>query len=91
MTWDKTYSHALAIGVDMLGSALFFSNTGADITISSMCGLELRKQKLGRPYTRRLVVLGHVLNWIQKGHCEMAISADIARCSSAVMVLEATP
>lgn len=85
MSWEKTYTHAIAIAADMFGSALRFSNTGADITISSMCGLELRKQQWnvheGTNYSlcEDLIWLGKILNKIQANHCELAIQADLDR------------
>lgn len=91
MSWDQTYTHALAIGADMLGSEVAFSNEGADITISSMCGLELRKKAHGQPYSERLVVLGEALNKIQVNHCELAIAADIDRCQTAILKLQSVP
>lgn len=91
MSWDQTYTHALAIGADMLGSEVAFSNDGADITISSMCGLELRKRTLGQPYSQSLVDLGEALNKIQLDHCELAITADLVRCQTAIVKLQSVP
>lgn len=58
----------------------------ADITISSMTGLELRKT------TPRIwaLVLGGALNRIQRGHCESAIIHDIGRAQTALRILCAT-
>lgn len=89
--WAKTYTHAICIGADMFGSALRFSNTGADITISSMCGLELRKRRWNelRPaqlqykLNEDLIWLGEILNKIQANHCELAIEADLDRLVTA--------
>lgn len=35
MSWDRTYTHTIALGVDRLGAALIFNEP--DITISSLC------------------------------------------------------
>lgn len=96
MSWEKTYTHAIAIGADMFGSALRFSNTGADITISSMCGLELRKQQWnvkGANYVIAddLIWLGNILNKIQTNHCELAIKADLDRLVTAHTELISVP
>jgi len=80
MSWDSPYTHALAISADMVGSAVLWANKTADITISSIWGLELRRVMRGeKDVTRRLVVLGRVLNRSQANHCELGIAADLKR------------
>jgi hypothetical protein len=92
MAWANTYTHALAIAADMFGSAILWANKTADVTISSVCGLELRREALGqKSATQRLVILGKVLNWIQPGHCEMAIAADMSRLETARTFLISIP
>lgn len=92
MSWSRTYTHALVIAVDMLGSAILWSRKTADVTISAMCGLELRKtQYPGMVYSRRLVWLARVLNRIQAGHCEAAIASDMERLDVARALLVSVP
>jgi len=78
---NNTYVVLLARTVDILLCGWVFRQY--DITISSMCGLELRKPAPAR-WAR---ILGGALNWLQTGHCESAIAADIARCKAALGVL----
>lgn len=40
MSWDKTYSHTLLVGLDRLGAAVLFNEP--DITISSLCWIVLK-------------------------------------------------
>ena len=39
MSWDRTYSHTLAIAVDQLAAAVIFNR--ADLTISALCWITL--------------------------------------------------
>jgi len=91
MSWSSTYSHAIVIALDMLGSVLLWTNRGADVTVSSMCGLELRKTHTDAPYSKRLVWLGRLLNWSEPGHCEAAIRSDLARLEVARALLTSIP
>jgi hypothetical protein len=76
MSWSNTYSHTLAIAIDILTASIFWNVE--DVTVSSLCGLALRSGRsssfLGR--------LGRVLNRIQSNHCELAIAADLARAEA---------
>ena len=54
-----------------------------DLTISSMCGLELKKEN-PRLWAR---TLGWCLNKIQKDHCLKAIINDISRAEEALEIL----
>lgn len=84
MSWSSTYTHAIAIAADMLGAAFLWSNRVADVTISSVCGIELRKAAKGMtPVSGRLVVLGRALNAIDTDHCEKALEADLERLDTA--------
>lgn len=78
MSWSGTYSHTLAIAVDMATASIFWNR--ADVTVSSLCGLELRKAS-GNWFLRGL---GRALNHLQSGHCESAIAADRARGQATV-------
>jgi hypothetical protein len=85
MSWSNTYSHTLAIAVDMFTASIFWND--ADVTVSSLCGLALRRRE-----TRTfLAVLGKLLNKIQTNHCELAIAADLSRCSATTALLNSVP
>ena len=78
---SNTYFLVILRSVDILACSWIWRDY--DITISSMCGLELRKAAPAR-WARWL---GGVLNWLQKEHCEMAIASDMLRCMQALKVL----
>jgi hypothetical protein len=69
------------IALDMFACCIIWRDP--DVTISSMCGLELRKPT---PAIWALVI-GGALNKINPGHCESAIIGDIARAQSALILL----
>lgn len=79
---QNTYVFKALLYVDIFVCALVWRD--ADITISSMTGLELRKPK-PRRWAR---VLGWVLNHLQPGHCEGAIAHDIDRAETALQILK---
>ena len=81
MTYPKSYALLLARTVDIMLCGWIWRDY--DITISSMCGLELRKPT-PRGWAR---VLGGFLNWLQPGHCEHAITADLERVQEAERIL----
>jgi hypothetical protein len=54
-----------------------------NITISSWCGLELRKENP----KRWAKILGKILDKIQEGHCEIAIKTDIERIQVSLDIL----
>jgi hypothetical protein len=55
-----------------------------DITISAQTGLEMRK-KHPRLWARLLSAL---LNKLEPGHCELAITCDLERANQAILILE---
>lgn len=57
-----------------------------DITISAQCGLAMRGAKPAR-WAR---VLNRFLNWLEPGHCELAIACDIERAEQALRILRMT-
>lgn len=78
----RTWTHIVAVSVDL---ATFSIVKGVyDVTISSWCGLEIRKGKDGNKFGR---FLGWILNHIQKNHCELAIAGDQERAASALEYL----
>ena len=58
-----------------------------DLTLSSMCGLELKK-KNPRRWAR---VLGWCLDWLQPDHVNLAIRNDIQRAEEALAILRQVP
>ena len=78
-----TYLYKLLIALDMLGAVVLFRD--ADVTISAMTGLQLRR---ARPawWAR---ILGGFLNGLSHGHCERAMVDDIARAERAINRLSA--
>lgn len=82
--YSNAYFLVLLRGIDILFCTWIWRQY--DITISSMCGLELRK-----PDPKWwAVLLGGALNKLQAGHCESAIVSDIARVVAARIILEGT-
>lgn len=81
MSWSGTYTHTLAIAADMGTASIFWNRE--DVTVSSLCGLELRKPA-GNWFLR---ALGRLLNRVQANHCELAIAADRARAQSTIALL----
>lgn len=81
----NAYTMVIARAVDIFFCSIIWRDY--DITISSMCGLELRKGAQAKWWAK---VLGGFLNWLQAGHCELAIQADITRIQAAAIILGAT-
>lgn len=69
-------------GIDILFATWIWRDY--DITISSLTGIELRKTSP----RKWAVILGWVLNHIQKNHCELAIISDTARALTTLQMLE---
>lgn len=81
-TYSNSYVMVLARTIDILVCGWIWRDY--DVTISSMCGLELRNNAP----KKWAVCLGWVLNKIQANHCEQAIAADIERAMQALGILE---
>ena len=90
MTWTKTYTHTIAIGLDDLGAAVLFNRN--DITISSLCWMQRQADEGDPKVTAKLATLGlrpwqhgflrnvgDMLEAIRPGHCDRARLADMAR------------
>lgn len=99
MSWDGTYSHSVAIGVDQLGAAVLFNRPG--LTISSLCRIVELADKGVTPFPDRLAFLTlsdwqiELLRWLGKkldgrwpGHCEGARIGDLARADAAIALLQ---
>ena len=69
------------IYLDRFAGALVFRDS--NITISSQCGLELRKEKPAW----WAKVLGGFLNWIDTNHCEGAIQFDASTARETLRLL----
>ncbi len=84
---SNTYFLVLCRAVDILCCTVLWRDY--DITISSICGLALRKERAGLPASKVLCALGRALNWLQTAHCERAIAADLLRIRLATSILTA--
>lgn len=80
MSWTNTYTHTIAVAVDVFTASIIWDTYG--VTVSSRCGLALRRGQTGL-----LATLGKILNKIQDNHCELAIKADIQRAQDALKFL----
>lgn len=99
MSFDRTYLHTVAVGVDDLAAAVFLARN--DMTISTACDL-VRKMDGGNKAARDLVLLtfgfhdwqikalrrvGAGLEHFWPGHCNRARLADIARGRDSAVIL----
>ena len=80
--YNNKYVVVLARSLDFFASAIVTRDYG--ITISSWCGLELRK---GPGAHRWAKVLGAFLNWLEEDHCDKSIKADLFRANYVIKVL----
>ena len=94
MSWDKTYSHTVLLGVDRLGAAVVFNEP--DITISSLCWI-VRSGSPGQNDQLKLYdwqrgtlrAIGAALEFFWPGHCARARTGDIQTSSRARSLLGA--
>lgn len=75
------YLFKVFLYIDILFGSLIWRDPG--ITISARCGLAMRH---GNPWF--WCKLGKALNWLEKDHCEMAITHDIERAEQAIRILK---
>lgn len=82
MSWDRTYSHTVLLGVDRLGAALIYNEP--DITISSLCWIvrsgsdsQRAALKLYHWQLRSLQLIGDGLEHFWPGHCARARNGDL--------------
>jgi hypothetical protein len=83
MSFQTGILHGIAISLDYGVEMLFRWRKADPMTVSSLCGLALRR---GEKWTV-LAVLGKILNFISTGHCESAIEADKERLKTALLEL----
>ena len=79
--YNNSYGVVVARSIDILCASWVWRDY--DITISSLCGLELRKVAPAL-WARGL---GAFLNWVEANHCELAIMADQERARQALAIL----
>lgn len=95
MSWDKTYSHTVVLGIDRLGAAIFFNEP--DITISSLCYIvrsypRVKVDAVLKLYDWQRFALqwiGNGLEYFWPGHCTRARSGDIETTTRARQLLGA--
>jgi hypothetical protein len=75
---------ALALALDYCAELIFFWRTHEPMTVSSRCGLALRR---GETHTF-LALLGRALNALDRDHTEKAIANDINRAMTAILELD---
>jgi hypothetical protein len=81
----NTWVFKVLLYFDMFIGACIWRDSG--VTISSYCGLSLRKKSP----SLWAKLLGGALNKLQKGHCESAITHDIVRAQAAIVILHSQP
>ena len=84
MKWYKRAFYAIALCLDYGAELLVFWRTHKPMTISSKCGLALRRGET----TTALARLGRTLNKLDPGHTDGAIKDDIIRAKAAIKELE---
>lgn len=83
--YNKGYAILIARTLDILCATWLWRDY--DITISSICGLQLRR---ARPAWWAIVLGRWFLNHIEAHHCELAIAADSVRAQEALRILLGT-
>lgn len=98
--YNKGYAVLIARVLDIAISTFIWRDY--DITISAQCGLEMLKgrcagsnddgeypcyDKSHNTAPRWAKVLNAFLNWIEPGHCRLAIACDIERAEQALRIL----
>ena len=81
VTYSNGYAMVVARTIDIAFAGFIWREPG--VTISSLCGLEMRKPR-PRLWAR---VLNAMLNAIEKNHCELAIICDRERAQAALALL----
>jgi hypothetical protein len=101
MSWDRTYSHTVALGVDRFAAALVYNQP--DITISSLCWIVRNGEKLkiaedalvvlklSKWQHRSLTLIGNGLERFFPGHCEAARMGDLQTTQRARSLLSDDP
>jgi hypothetical protein len=96
MSWDKTYSHTVLLGLDRLGAAVIFNEP--DITISSLCWIVragstdmVARLNLHDWQLVALRGIGDGLEYFWPGHCERARTGDLETSARARALLGGQP
>lgn len=99
MSFQRSYVHTVLVAIDQTAAAVLFNRD--DVTISSLCGL-VRRMDAGnhtadftlhvalqlRPWQIGFLrFTGMALEKFWPGHCEGAISSDVARGARAQAIL----
>lgn len=79
--YSQTYVAVLGRALDLFISTALKRDYG--ITVSSWCGMTLRKGDSSSPYWK----LGKFLNFLQKDHCELAMACDRERAQYVIDTL----
>jgi hypothetical protein len=95
MSWSRTYTHTLAIAVDMTTASIFWNQE--DVTVSTLCRLvqladagvddflvRLAALELSAAQIDFLRWLAPRLDRLQANHCELARQADAARAAKTI-------
>ena len=92
MSFSKTYTHTVLIGLDQFGAAVIFNRN--DLTISTMCDMVMKGNdaslELHGWQRAFLKMLGPRLNRIQADHCGQARLGDEQRAKLTLQVLGTT-
>lgn len=78
------FLHGIAIAFDYGIAMLIWARVADPMTISSHAGLALRA---GERWTL-LAMIGRLVNYIDPGHTDNAMAADISRCQASLSRLE---
>jgi len=79
--YNQGYVVVVARCIDFLVAGVIWRDYG--VTISSFTGLAMRRP--APPLWARM--LGGFLNFLEPGHCELAIACDIERAQAALQIL----
>ena len=86
VSFSGTFLHGVAIGLDYGIEGIAFWRVKAPMTVSSQCGLALRRGERTTP----LALLGRFLNWLNPGppaHCQDAMATDLLRARQTILDL----
>lgn len=95
MSWDKTYTHTLALAFDRNAAAIVFNEP--DITVSSLCWIVrngstqmVQALELYGWQDELLIVIGAGLEYFWPGHCASARAGDLQASARSRQLLGAS-